>query len=81
MVFWGAGSEAPGWLVACLGELSSRGVNMTRIESRPRRQGLGRYMFFIDLEGRDDEPHLVEALAALAAHVEVLRSLGSFPAA
>jgi prephenate dehydratase len=81
VVFWGAGSEAPGWLVTCLGELSSRGVNMTRIESRPRRQGLGRYMFFVDLEGRDDEPHLVEALAALAGHVEVLRSLGSFPAA
>jgi len=81
VVFWGAGSEAPGWLVTCLGELSSRGVNMTRIESRPRRQGLGRYMFFVDLEGRDDEPQLVEALAALAGHVEVLRSLGSFPAA
>jgi prephenate dehydratase len=38
-------------------------------------------MFFVDLEGRDDEPHLVAALGALAGHVEVLRSLGSFPAA
>ncbi|HEY5317593.1 MAG TPA: prephenate dehydratase domain-containing protein, partial [Solirubrobacteraceae bacterium] len=35
IVFWGAGSEAPGWLVSCLAELSSRGINMTRIESRP----------------------------------------------
>ena len=81
IVFWGAGSESPGWLVTCLGELSSRGVNMTRIESRPRRQGLGRYMFFVDLEGGDSAPQVVEALDALRGHVEVLRSLGSFPAA
>ncbi len=80
IVFWGVGSEAPGWLVSCLCELSSRDVNMTRIESRPRRQGLGRYMFFVDLEGRDSEPRVTEALAGLRRHVESLRVLGSFPA-
>jgi prephenate dehydratase len=80
IVFWGIGSEAPGWLVRCLAELSERGVNLTRIESRPRKQGLGRYMFFADLEGRDSEPHVSEALEALRAHVEVLRVLGSFAA-
>ena len=80
IVFWGLGSEAPGWLVRCLSELAERDVNLTRIESRPRKQGLGRYMFFADLEGRDTEPHVAEALAALRGHVEVLRSLGSFPA-
>jgi len=81
IVFWGVGSEAPGWLVGCLSELADRDVNLTRIESRPRKQGLGRYMFFADFEGRDNEPHVTEALAALAQHVEVLRVLGSFPAA
>jgi prephenate dehydratase len=81
IVFWGVGSEAPGWLVRCLAELSTRDVNLTRIESRPRKQGLGRYMFFADLEGRDSEPHVAEALLALRGHVEVLRVLGSFPAA
>jgi len=81
VVFWGVGSEAPGWLVTCLSELSSRGVNLTRIESRPRKQGLGRYMFFADLEGRDSDPHVAEALEGLRRHVEVLRVLGSFPAA
>jgi len=81
IVFWGVGSEAPGWLVACLSELASRGVNLTRIESRPRKQGLGRYMFFADLEGRDSEPHVLAALDGLRAHVEALRVLGSFPAA
>jgi prephenate dehydratase len=81
IVFWGAGSESPGWLVNCLSELSSRGVNMTRIESRPRRQGLGRYMFFVDVEGRDSDANMIEALGALRGQVEVLRSLGSFTAA
>jgi prephenate dehydratase len=81
IVFWGVGSEAPGWLVRCLAELASREVNLTRIESRPRKQGLGRYMFFADVEGRDSEPHVADALQGLRQHVEVLRVLGSFPAA
>lgn len=81
IVFWGAGSEAPGWLVRCLSELSSRDVNMTRIESRPRRRGLGQYMFFADFEGRESEARVADALEALRGHAEVLRVLGSFPAA
>jgi prephenate dehydratase len=80
-VFWGAGSEEPGWLVNCLSEFASREVNLTRIESRPRKQGLGRYMFFLDLEGRDRDPRVVEALNGLSQRVAVLRTLGSFPAA
>ena len=81
IVFWGVGSEAPGWLVGCLSEFATREVNLTRIESRPRKQGLGRYMFFCDLEGRDTEPHVAAALDGLAGRVEVLRTLGSFPGA
>jgi prephenate dehydratase len=81
IVFWGVGSEAPGWLVGCLSELATRQVNLTRIESRPRKQGLGRYMFFLDIEGRESEPHVGQALRGLRARVEVLRVLGSFPAA
>jgi prephenate dehydratase len=80
VVFWGVGAEAPGWLVRCLSEFAFRGVNLTRIESRPRKQGLGRYMFFIDLEGRAEVGAVAEALEALRAHVEHLRVLGSFPA-
>ena len=80
IVFWGVGSEAPGWLVNCLAEFASREVNLTRIESRPRKQGLGRYMFFVDLEGRDTEHHVADALAGLRSRVEKLRVLGSFPA-
>jgi prephenate dehydratase len=81
IVFWGVGSEAPGWLVACLSEFAERGVNLTRIESRPRKQGLGRYMFFADLEGREDDPHVAAGLTAVRSHVETVRVLGTFPAA
>jgi prephenate dehydratase len=81
IVFWGVGAEAPGWLVRCLSEFAFRGVNLTRIESRPRRQGLGRYMFFADLDGGVQEGPVGEALEALRGHVEHLRVLGSFPAA
>jgi prephenate dehydratase len=80
IVFWGVGAEAPGWLVSCLSEFATRDVNLTRIESRPRKQGLGRYMFFLDLEGRDTEAHVADALEGLRSRVEVLRVLGSFPA-
>jgi prephenate dehydratase len=78
IVFWGVGSDAPGWLVRCLAEFADRGVNLTRIESRPRKQGLGDYMFFLDLEGRDTESGVGEALEELRGQVEVLRVLGSF---
>jgi len=81
VVFWGVGASEPGWLVNCLAEFASRGVNLTRIESRPRKLGLGRYMFFVDLEGRDSEVHVAGALEGLRGHAESLRVLGSFPMA
>ncbi|HEY6399655.1 MAG TPA: prephenate dehydratase [Solirubrobacteraceae bacterium] len=79
IVFWGAGSETAGWLVRCLAELADRQVNLTRIESRPLKQALGQYMFFADLEGRDRDQHVAQALEALRSRVAVLRVLGSFP--
>lgn len=81
LVFWGAGSSGPGWLVRCLSEFAERDVNLTRIESRPRRQRLGEYMFFLDLEGRTDDPAVAAAIDGLRAHADVVRVLGSFPAA
>ena len=78
IVFWGGGDQSPGWLVDVLSELSRRAVNLTRIESRPRRTGLGHYMFFADVEGAASEAPVREALDALAEHVEELRVLGSY---
>ena len=81
LVFWGAGSSGPGWLVRCLSEFAERDVNLTRIESRPRRQRLGEYMFFLDLDGRADDAPVATAIEALRANADVVRVLGSFPAA
>jgi prephenate dehydratase len=79
LVFWGGGDLSPGWLVACLTEFSSRSISLTRIESRPRRIGLGHYMFFCDLAGATSNPDVDAAIAGLRAHCEAVRVLGSFP--
>lgn len=82
IVWWGAGSESPGWLVRCLSEFAFRGVNLTRIESRPQREAaLGQYRFFADLEGQASDDALAGAIEGLRAHATAVRVLGSFPAA
>jgi prephenate dehydratase len=81
VVFAGAGDRAPGWLVRCLSEFAFRGVNLTRIESRPRKGPLGHYVFHVDMEGRADDAPVAEAIAGLGAHCEQVRLLGSYPAA
>jgi prephenate dehydratase len=79
LVFSELGADHPGALVDALQEFSSREVNLSRIESRPLRRGLGRYMFFCDLEGSVDDPAIAEALASLRAKAESVRILGSYP--
>jgi prephenate dehydratase len=81
LLFWGPGADAPGWLVDCLGEFARRRVNLTKIESRPRRERLGRYMFFADLEGAAADPAVAAAITGLREHCEQVRVLGSYPAA
>jgi prephenate dehydratase len=78
LVFWGAGSSSPGWLVSCLAVFAFAGVNLTRIESRPLRRGMGEYMFFLDLEGSMTDPAVSGAVRDLHKHAEVVRVLGSF---
>jgi prephenate dehydratase len=80
LVFSELGADHPGALVEALTEFSSRDVNLTRIESRPLKRGLGRYMFFLDLEGADEEP-AAEAIRALRRKAESVRILGSYPIA
>ena len=78
LVFSEVGADHPGALVECLGEFSDRGINLTRIESRPLRQGLGQYMFFCDLEGAEADPAVAEAIAALRTKAASVRILGSY---
>jgi prephenate dehydratase len=79
IVFWGL-PDAPGSLVEVLQEFAAREVNLSRIESRPRKQGLGRYIFFADLEGHCSEERIAGALAVVGKSVETLRVLGCYPA-
>jgi prephenate dehydratase len=79
LVFYELGNDRPGALVEALQEFSDRGVNMTRIESRPRRDGLGRYLFFIDLDGAATDERPAAALEALRGKAETVRILGSYP--
>lgn len=81
LVFSELGEDHPGALVNALREFSSRDVNLTRIESRPLRLGLGRYMFFCDLEGALSEAPVAEAVEALRGKAESVRILGSYPTA
>jgi prephenate dehydratase len=81
VVFAGAGDRSPGWLVRCLSEFAFRGVNLVRIESRPRRGPLGHYVFHVDMEGYSGDEQVAEAIAGLGAHCDEVRVLGSYPAA
>jgi prephenate dehydratase len=79
-VFWGL-PDAPGALVGVLQSFAERGVNLSKIESRPLKQELGRYIFFADLEGRESDPPVVASLEAVRSQVDTLRVLGSYRAA
>jgi prephenate dehydratase len=79
LTFSELGADHPGALVEALTEFSSRAVNLTRIESRPLRQGLGRYMFFVDLEGGYRDDPVVASIEALRGKAENVRILGSYP--
>jgi prephenate dehydratase len=70
-----------GALLAVLTELAVRGVNLTRIESRPTGEKLGRYAFFLDCSGHLAEARMGEALMGLRRVSADVRFLGSYPRA
>ena len=69
LVFWGAGADHAGWLVRCLDEFARSDINLTKIESRPRRDRLGSYMFFADLAGRAGDAPVAGAIDGLLGAV------------
>ena len=81
LVFSELGEDHPGALVDALQVFSGREINLTRIESRPLRRGLGRYQFFLDIEGAAGNEPLAEAIDELRSKAETVRVLGSWPIA
>jgi prephenate dehydratase len=79
LIFRELGDDRPGALVDALAEFSSRGINLSRIESRPQRSELGRYFFFLDADGSLDDEPVGAAIAALRTKAESVRILGSYP--
>ena len=79
LAFWGQGDREPGWLVRCLSEFAFRGVNLSKIESRPLRSTIGHYRFFVDCDDGLASPAVSEAVAGLRTHCTDVRVLGSYP--
>ena len=71
----------PGALHQILEPFAQHSISMTRIESRPSKQGLWDYVFFIDIEGHCDDDNVSKALSSLKANVTMLKILGSYPKA
>ena len=62
-----------------MGIFANRGINLTKVESRPTKQNLGRYIFLIDLDGHKKDKHISEALVSLADIASNFKILGSYP--
>lgn len=71
--------DRPGGLYEVLGEFANREINLSKIESRPNKQALGHYVFYIDFEGHRTDPRGAEALAGVLERVHALYLLGSYP--
>ncbi len=71
----------PGELVACLQVFPEHGINMTKLESRPRRDKPWSYLFYIDIEGHVAEPQVAAAMTGLMRRAAFVKYLGSYPAA
>jgi prephenate dehydratase len=71
--------DRPGSLLAILQEFAARAINLTKLESRPTKRGLGDYCFFIDFEGHVADELVADALRNLAAKQADVKFLGSYP--
>ncbi len=76
-----ATSHTPGALYHALGEFATRGINLTKIESRPRRNRPWHYVFYVDLEGHYQDLGVSRALSNLLTRAAFVKLLGSYPAA
>lgn len=73
--------HVPRALYTCLGEFAERDINLTKLESRPRRNKPWHYLFYLDFEGHWQEPRCEKALLGLLRNAAFVKVLGSYPAA
>jgi prephenate dehydratase len=71
--------DRPGLLVGVLSEFAQRRINLAKVESRPMKEGLGRYYFLVDLEGHRLNQTVAEALDSTAQHSAEFKIFGSYP--
>ena len=69
----------PGALYACLGAFAERGINLTKLESRPTKDKPWEYLFYLDFEGHAEDKDCAEALAEMKNYTSLLKILGSYP--
>ncbi len=74
-------ADRPGNLHTILGQFAARGINLTKLESRPTKKGLGDYCFVVDLEGHVSDEVVADCLRELHAQLRSVKFLGSYPAA
>jgi len=74
-------ANKPGALSSLLQPFANSEVSLTRIESRPSRQTMWDYVFFIDMEGHKEDPEIAEVLRILNSETAMLKILGSYPKA
>lgn len=71
--------NAPGTLLAVLALFASRGLNLSKVESRPNKDALGKYVFLVDVEAHEEDPVLRDVLEKVRAYCHRLLVLGSYP--
>ena len=71
--------DRPGSLLASLKPFADHGINMTKLESRPRRGAPFEYVFYLDIERSADDPDVLAALDEVRLHTSMLKVLGSYP--
>jgi prephenate dehydratase len=74
-------TDRPGSLLAILQEFAARAINLTKLESRPTKEGLGSYCFIMDLEGHVDDELVADCLRDIHSKHGTIKFLGSYPAA
>ncbi len=70
--------DKPGGLYEILQVFAENDINLTKIESRPSKEGIGKYLFFIDMQGHKNEPHINKTLTIIESKVNMLKILGSY---